>query len=209
MSDPRPARRRDSVGRAALLRTTVDVALEQGLGRVSARTVAEAAGVAHSLVRYHFGSIEALLTEALRFAIDEGIENAQAIGETSSLTEFTHRVAESVQHSRHVHAFLFEALLESRRRPELREPVARYHREYRNAVANQLRRLGVDDEAVIDIVLFALEGMVFQLITHPEQSQERAAEASRRLRVIVANETGAPLTTDEAQAAPPGEDAAS
>ncbi|MDO5053196.1 MAG: TetR family transcriptional regulator [Pseudoclavibacter sp.] len=177
------------------MRTTVEVALEQGLGRVSARSVAEAAGVAHSLVRYHFGSIDSLITEALRFAIDEGVQNAKILGDANSLTEFTRMLAESVQRSRHVHAFLLEALLEARRRPQLREPVERYHREYRNAVAGQLRRLGVDDEPLIDIVLYALEGMVLQQVTLPDK--ERAVEASRRLRSIVAGETGAPLTAPE------------
>lgn len=188
-----------SVGRTALLRATIDVGLSHGLSGITSRSVAEAAGVAHSLVRYHFGSVDSLITEALNLAIDEGIDVARSLAGVPTLNEFTRNLAQSVTDHRDTHAFLYEALLESRRRPELRPQVKRYFREYRDALSEPLRSLGVSDEALIDMVLFAVEGMVFKEITDSEQLRTR--EAIRRLRAIVALESGAPLEPDR-EAAP-------
>ncbi|KAB1662597.1 TetR/AcrR family transcriptional regulator [Pseudoclavibacter chungangensis] len=182
----------NALGRAALLRATIDVGLALGLSGITSRSVAEAAGVAHSLVRYHFGSVDALITEALSLAIDEGIENARALAEVPSLTEFTRNLARSVTDSRDTHAFLYEAILESRRRPELVPQVKRYYREYREALSAPLRALGVEDEALLDMVLFAFEGMVFKEVT--DSDQRRTREAIRQLRSIVARESGVRLT---------------
>lgn len=181
----------NSLGRGALLRATIDVGLALGLSGITSRSVAEAAGVAHSLVRYHFGSVDSLITEALSLAIDEGIDNARALAEVPTLNEFTRNLAQSVTDSRDMHAFLYEAILESRRRPELVPQVKRYYREYRDALSAPLRSLGVTDEALIDMVLFAVEGMVFKEITDSDQLRTR--EAVRRLRAITAIESGAPL----------------
>lgn len=164
-----------SVGRTSLLRATIAVGLADGLSGITSRSVAEAAGVAHSLVRYHFGTIDALVTEALGLAIDEGVKHGQQLADAKTLAEFTERLEASITDNRDTHAFLFEALLESRRRPELYPQVARYFREYRGAFSRQLERLGIDDQGLIDVIYFTLEGMTFKEVAYPGQLGTRGA----------------------------------
>ncbi len=52
--------------RASIIEAARMLFIESGADRVSARRIAAAAGVDPSLVRYYFGSLEALLEEALR-----------------------------------------------------------------------------------------------------------------------------------------------
>ena len=184
---PTPA----SVGRTALLRATIAVGLAEGLSGITSRSVAETAGVAHSLVRYHFGSIDALVTEALGLAIDEGMAHGQRLASTTTLAEFAENLATSVTAHRDTHAFLHEALLESRRRPELYPQVERYFRDYRGAISAQLVRLGVQDSGLIDIVYFVVEGMTFKEITYPDQAGTRGAMV--RLQRLIAEMTGVPI----------------
>lgn len=180
-----------SLGRSNLLRATITVGLAQGLSGVTSRSVAEEAGVAHSLVRYHFGSIDALVTEALGLAIDEGVATGKRLTSTTTFAEFTADLAESITTHRDTHAFLYEALLESRRRPELFPQVERYFRDYRRAISEQLRRLGATDPSLIDVVYFAIEGITFKEVAYPDQLGSRAAIV--RLQRLLADSAGIEL----------------
>jgi len=67
--DPAPRRRGPRTSgdaRASIIEAARMLFIESGADRVSARRIAAAAGVDPSLVRYYFGSLEALLEEALR-----------------------------------------------------------------------------------------------------------------------------------------------
>lgn len=172
---PLGAQSASAVGRTALLRAAISVGLAEGLGGITSRAVAEAAGVAHSLVRYHFGTIEALVTEALALAIDEGVEHGTELASATTLVEFTDRLTASVTDHRDTHAFLYEALLESRRRPSLYPQVERYFHEYRGAISKQLERLGLNDPGLIDVIYFAFEGMTMKEVAYPDQVGTRGA----------------------------------
>lgn len=194
-----------AVGRTALVRATIEVGLEQGISGITSRSVAEAAGVAHSLVRYHFGSIDALVTEALGRAIDEGMAHARRLTEATTLAEFTDNLSESITAHRDTHAFLYEALLESRRRPQLGAQVERYFNDYRGAISAQLRRLGVRDQSLIDIIYFSVEGMTFKEVAYPDQLGTRGAIV--RLQQLVSDLTGVPIgepSGDAGEAGPTG-----
>lgn len=193
MSLPQPAPDvADSTsGRAALLQATMLVGLEQGLSGITSRAVAERAGVAHSLVRYHFGSINALVTEALSFAIDEGRERTRRLGQATDLNELIHRLTASVAAQRSKHAFLYEALLESRRRPGLFPQVQRYFSEHRATVVQQLQRLGVREPVLIDLVCCTVEGISLSEVLYPGQLS--SAAAMHRLEQIVELSAEPPL----------------
>jgi AcrR family transcriptional regulator len=59
--------------RAQLAGAAVAVLREQGIGGVSARAIAAAAGVNQALVFYHYGGVEDLLDQACRAAADEAV----------------------------------------------------------------------------------------------------------------------------------------
>ena len=55
--------------REELLRGAKQSLVENGWGRSTVRAIADAAGVSHAAIGYHFGSREALLTQALETAM--------------------------------------------------------------------------------------------------------------------------------------------
>ncbi|MGW0603849.1 TetR/AcrR family transcriptional regulator [Streptomyces sp. NPDC002640] len=59
--------------RTRLLEGTLRTLAEQGIAKVSARTVAAAAGVNQALVFYHFGSMDELLAAACRHGAEERV----------------------------------------------------------------------------------------------------------------------------------------
>ncbi len=74
--------------RARLLAATIDLLAGPGLTAISARSVANAAGVNQALVFYHFSTVSALVREATRVSTQRGVDHYRpALDATSSLTE--------------------------------------------------------------------------------------------------------------------------
>lgn len=65
--------------RDRLLDATARVLIEQGQAKVSTRHIAEAAGVAHGLIRYHFGSLDDLMRATLERACTEILDRQRAL----------------------------------------------------------------------------------------------------------------------------------
>ncbi|MBY6060450.1 TetR/AcrR family transcriptional regulator [Microbacterium esteraromaticum] len=154
-----------SPGREALLRATVAVVADQGLRALTYRAVAAQAGVSHGLVRHHFGSRDQLIAAALEFAIDDSLRETSMHDDIETADDFASGIESLATRSTDVQAFQYELLLESRRRPELRPHVERYYETYREATHARLRRLGVDDEELVQAIWFALDGIVLKQLT--------------------------------------------
>ncbi len=68
--------------REKLLAATLRVVVDQGIAKVSARTIATEAGVNQALVFYHFGSVDDLLAQACAHGARERVEaNRAALAE--------------------------------------------------------------------------------------------------------------------------------
>lgn len=173
----------DMSNRDGLLRAAISVVSRGGLRAMTYRAVASEAGVSHGLVRHHFGSRDRLLVEALDVAIAESLQRSNMLSSAPTLAGFGDGIQSLATETSEVQAFQYELLLESRRRPELLPAVERHYSAYRDAIRTQLGLLGVRDEALIDVVWFALDAMVFQQLV--QQSDVRPALA--RLRTIVAD----------------------
>ena len=169
-------------GRAALLRAAVTVVAEGGLRALTYRRVAEEAGVAHSLVRHHFGSRDALIGEALRFTVDASLQESNFSPGAQTVDEFAAGLVEAVTHDEGLQAFQYELVLESRRRPELREHVERYYDAYRAATEQQLERFGIHDPGLAEVAWLALDSLVFrQLVLGDVDASTRAVDTLRRV----------------------------
>ncbi|RPF36325.1 TetR/AcrR family transcriptional regulator [Streptomyces sp. TLI_185] len=59
--------------KAKLLEGALRTLTEQGIAKVSARTIATAAGVNQALVFYHFGSVDELLAAACRYGAEQSV----------------------------------------------------------------------------------------------------------------------------------------
>ncbi len=172
----------DLSGREALLRATVVVVAAGGLRALTYRAVAAEAGVSHGLVRHHFGTRDQLVAEAMEFAIDESLRGSNMVGAGLTVDTFAAGIESLADRESGVQAFQYELLLESRRRPELRPLAERHYRAYREAIGQQLARLGVDDAELTELIWFALDGIVFKQLVLPEAVEP----ALGRIRTLVA-----------------------
>lgn len=177
----------EPAGRQSLLQATITVVARSGLRALTYRAVATEAGVSHGLVRHHFGSRDQLIAAALEFAVAESLRetsmtDAAGAAARADPARFAAGIESLVDRSTDMQAFQYELLLEARRRPELREHVERYYETYRRATGAQLRALGIEDEEFIEVIWFALDGLVFKhLVLGSAAESERVLARIRRL----------------------------
>lgn len=176
----------DAAGRTALLRATIVVVGAGGLRALTYRAVAAEAGVSHGLVRHHFGTRDQLVAEAMEFAIGESLAGSNMVQEIDSVAEFAAGIESLAARESEMQSFQYELLLESRRRPELHHLAERHYRAYRDAIETQLGSLGVHDAEFVDLVWFALDGIVFKQLVAPGD----AAPAMRRVRALIERAAG-------------------
>jgi TetR/AcrR family transcriptional regulator, regulator of biofilm formation and stress response len=158
--DPRPARARPDHGsrRQLLIEATVRIIARDGVEGVSYRSVAREAGVAHSLITYHFTGRDELLREALASA---GPDTPP----TCSLADQLRRILDA----RRPHQTLRYSAACSRHGG----PVAAQLRsvEYRQIalVSDALRHAGVRDEPLLaEIISATIDGLLLRAASHAE-----------------------------------------
>ncbi len=168
-------------GRDALLRATILVVARGGLRSLTYRAVAAEAGVSHGLVRHYFGSRDRLVEEALSYAVEESLKRSNMRVDQPTIDQFARSLEELTHSEVDMQAFQYELLLESRRRPELREAVKKYYEAYEAAISDQLSRIGVTDQQLAQVVWFALDAIVFKQLVHPGD----VSAALNRLRSLI------------------------
>src|SRR5262249_2498318 len=129
----------------------------RGWAHTTVRDIAAAAGVNHAAIGYHFGSREALLTQALVEAVDElGTELAAVAPEQSWQalidTFTTHRALWVAQ---------LEPVVQAERSPEVREHLARGQRQARQDLGGS-------------VPLAVLTGLMLQWLIDPEHAPSGA-----------------------------------
>ena len=130
---------------------------------------------------YHGRCRTSFAVEAMDFGIEESLRASNMLDGGLTVAEFAAGIESLAAQQGEIHAFQYELLLESRRRPELRPTAERYYRSYREAIDAQLRRLGVDEPGFSDLVWFALDGLVFNQLVMPSEVDGALA----RLRELV------------------------
>ena len=172
-------------GREALLRATVKVVARGGLRALTYRAVAEEAGVAHALVRFHFGSRDALIVAATEYSLPEAIRVGGLESDSKDVGDYATQLHEVIVTEAELTAFQFEVILESRRRPELRPVVREIYDIFRKTATADLNQRGVQaDEALGTLIFATLDGLVFQAVS---MNDPESIEAPlRRLRQLLA-----------------------
>jgi AcrR family transcriptional regulator len=167
-------------GREALLRAVVAVVAEGGLRSLTYRAVADRAGVTHGLVRHHFGSRDALIVAATEYSLAPALEVTR-LGDNGSIDTWAKDVPRALTSEEDLTAFQYEVILESRRRPELRDAVRELYAGFREATLEDLRAHGVHaDKALATLVFAALDGLMFQGLALKEPRTTRAAIVTLR-----------------------------
>ena len=143
------------------------VAARERLTQVTTRSVAAEAGVTHGLVRHHFGTLEAMLEEALAWAADEAVIGSGLRAEGGDLAALAADLSVLIEEDPEHAAFQLEVILEARHREGLRERVQENYDAYHDVVAGSLARLGLPyDLDLARLVFAALNGLVVnQLIS--------------------------------------------
>lgn len=89
-----------------LLEGALRTLTEQGIAKVSARTIATAAGVNQALVFYHFGSVDELLAAACRYGAERSVARYRprfsAVTSLSELLAVGRQIHEAEQEGGHV-----------------------------------------------------------------------------------------------------------
>jgi AcrR family transcriptional regulator len=163
-------------GRDALMAAVVNVVAEKGLRGVTYRSVAGRAGVNHTLITHHFGSIEGLLAATLEWAVQRSIDETGLARVADFDEQFADALLDSVSSEPELQLFQFEMLLEARRKPELRALLDRLYGNYISTVDSALRARSLDtDEELSRAVFAALDGLMLQFLTFGDPSSIRAA----------------------------------
>ena len=160
-------------GRSALLEAAIHVTARKGLRGLTYRSVADEAGVTHGLVAHHFGSRDALIEEALNYAVDTSVSQSRLESQDAGFEGLAAELQRSVAENPEIQAFQYELILESRRRPELLPLVEKIYDAYRLSVVEELKRNAIADPALAHLVLAATDGLVLQQLAfgRPERTE--------------------------------------
>ena len=174
-------------GREALLRATIKVVAQGGLRALTYRAVAEEAGVTHALVRFHFGSRDALIVAATEYSLPESIRVGGLESTSDDPRDYAAGTVDLVASEPDLLAFQYEVILESRRRPELLPTVQELYSTFWKTAAEDLRFRGIDADDSLGVLVFAaLDGLVFQgLALQDPERMERALAQLRRLLALL------------------------
>ncbi|GAB2727652.1 TetR/AcrR family transcriptional regulator [Arthrobacter bambusae] len=163
-------------GRDALLAAVIDVVAEKGLRGVTYRAVAARAGVNHTLVTHHFGSIEGLLAATMEWAVQRSIEETGLAGIADFDEGFADSLMATVSAEPELQLFQFEMLLESRRNPKILAMVERLYKTYVGTVEEALSQRGLDTTGEASLAIFAaLDGLMLQFLTITDPAKIRSA----------------------------------
>jgi TetR/AcrR family transcriptional regulator, regulator of biofilm formation and stress response len=156
-----------------------------GFAGLTYRAVAAEAGVTHGLVSYHFGSLDAMISEALALAADEAIRDSRMAISSGELPAFARSISTLVSEHTEAQSYQYELTFEARRRPELAGQIRALYENYYAVVEDSLIALGMKrDRALTRLVFAALDGLVLQQLIFGDA---RATDASiERLRELLA-----------------------
>ena len=152
--------------REALLEAAIVCLRERGFGGTRARDLATTAGVSLGAIRYHFGSTEGLLNEAVAESARRWIESSMTSAAASmEIAADLYRVFEE---NRALLVGFVEAFAHAQRSSSAREQLAAFYDEFRQAIAAVLPS-GPDTEAVASILMALVDGLMIQWLLAPDR----------------------------------------
>ncbi|WP_283135443.1 TetR/AcrR family transcriptional regulator [Rhizohabitans arisaemae] len=153
---------------------------QKGYDRTSVRDIATAAGVSMAAIGYHYGSREALLTQALFEILDEwgdAMGRALVPGADGSTKDHFERLWQSLIDSFSAHPDLWlasmELFMQAQRQPGLRAPLADGTVQGRRGMAALLKSVPEDEvpedsvRTLGSVQLALMQGVMIQHLSHP------------------------------------------
>ena len=170
----------DSSSRDRLLDAAIEIAGREGLRAVTYRAVAAKAGVAHGLVRHHFGTREQMLIEAFRRAANQDSDEVKL--EAASIEEFASGFVSTMNATGPRQLLQFDETTQAVRGNLPVDNVRGLYERYIAQVGQTLANVGVRDEdgSVAGFVFATLDGLVLQhMIFRDDARTERMLEQLR------------------------------
>jgi AcrR family transcriptional regulator len=149
--------------RREILEAVRSTAVKSGIESVTARDVAQEAGIAPGLIHYYFGSVEELLAEAFESWADEALDVLKRASDQPPAV----RIAVLAQSLSRDHRFWHEALGAATRHKALREQARKVTTDYITWVQRAIEE-GVDDGSFVCVdpnaaawrIVLLLDGLV-------------------------------------------------
>ncbi|WP_194396311.1 TetR/AcrR family transcriptional regulator [Microbacterium atlanticum] len=173
-----------------MLEAAVDIAARDGQAAVTLRSVADAAGVAHSLVRHHFGTRHALMTEALLMRSKKDI--AGLVADNESIEGFfgnlEHQLTDERRRGDLSRLLIYDYILAGIRGEYEIEPVREQQEVSVEGIGAQLAALGVSDGdlSLARLVIAVADGLALQhmLLDSPETTTGILARLREVLQLV-------------------------
>ncbi|MFI1198182.1 TetR/AcrR family transcriptional regulator [Streptomyces sp. NPDC020883] len=131
--------------------------VERGWARTTVRDIANAAGVSHAAIGYHFGSKDALLTQALVQAVDELDDELRPQATGDEPADRWQALIDSFTTHRALWVAQLEAAVQAERSPEVRAHLAEGQRQGREGLGGS-------------VPLALLTGLMMQWLIDPEHA---------------------------------------
>jgi len=166
--------------REALLEAAIVCLRERGFGGTRARDLASTAGVSLGAIRYHFGSTEALLNEAVAESARRWIHSSLSAG-VAGIQAVATNLYDVFDQNRALLVGFVEAFAHAQRSDAARQQLAQAYDEFRRAIASVLPQ-GPDTEAMASILMALVDGLMLQWLLVPDRCPppellRRAADA--------------------------------
>ena len=184
MSEPPPDPARPNA-RSRLLEAAIQIAGTEGQDKVTYRSVAVRAGVTHGLVRFHFGTREALLTEAFEYAARRDAAEARLL--TEDIETFGSELVRTISDGGGRQILQYDFVLRAVRGGAPMDRVIALYDFYIDQVAGTLENLDLDDPdgSLAAMVFATLDGLVLQHAIYG--SAERTEQVLRQLRTVLSD----------------------
>ncbi|BCO66314.1 TetR/AcrR family transcriptional regulator [Mycobacterium intracellulare] len=164
--------------RQALLDAAIRCIQERGYARTTARDIVAVSNTNLGAIGYHFGSKEALMTEALAECCRRWLAAVSSAANQPGGSPWDNAVTaayRAVEDSREVAVAYLEAWAQIERSPELREQLAGHYREFRTATAALIQSViprarseHLDVEALSAILIAVFDGLMVQWLLDPD-----------------------------------------
>ena len=166
--------------REALLAATLEVLHEEGIEGATARAITARAGVNLQAIVYHFGSKDALVSEALRVGLRRWLQPALDVLQRDMEPFARMRLAIKELQGAFARAqddvpVYLEALARAKRDPATAAVIQEIFAEIHGLVAGQIRELKrkrviprwVDPDAMASLQIAAADGLAIHSVVHP------------------------------------------
>jgi AcrR family transcriptional regulator len=160
--------------REALLEAATVCLRERGFGATRARDLASTAGVSLGAIRYHFGSTEGLLNEAVAECARRWVNGFQssmaaAADKTAQLDSMTADAYRAFDLNRALLVGFVEAFAHAQRSTAAREQLGGMYDELRQGIVAVLGDKSSDAESVASLLIALIDGLMLQWLVAPDR----------------------------------------